>query len=118
MSGCSTPRKSLIALERFRVANGRWPDSLDEVPKTILPETPIDPFTGQPIRIARVSDGWAVYCVGCDLEDNGGNLDPRVAGQVPRLRLGVPPPRRGGRGLPPADGKASSVETALTPSDH
>jgi hypothetical protein len=67
----------MIAMERFRLANGRWPESVAEIPKTILPETPIDPFSKHPVRINRVPDGWVVYCVGSDRKDNGGNLDPK-----------------------------------------
>lgn len=67
----------MVAMERFRLAKGRWPESVAEIPKTILPEAPLDPFSGRPVRINRVPDGWAVYCVGDDGEDNGGNLDPK-----------------------------------------
>jgi hypothetical protein len=53
-----------IACERYRLANGRWPDSLDAIPKAILPEVPTDPFTGQPIQFRKLDDGIVVYCVG------------------------------------------------------
>jgi hypothetical protein len=66
----------MVAMERYRLTNGRWPKSLGEIPKSILPETPIDPYSSKPVRIAQKSDGWAVYCVGTDGQDNGGKLDP------------------------------------------
>jgi len=69
--------RAIVAMERFRLAFGRWPESIDEIPKSILPDTPIDPYSGRPVRAARVPDGWVVYCVGPDLTDDGGKLDPR-----------------------------------------
>jgi hypothetical protein len=66
----------MIAMERFRLARHHWPETLQEIPRSILPELPIDPFCGEPVRIARVSDGWSVYCVGPDGQDDGGKLDP------------------------------------------
>jgi hypothetical protein len=52
---------ALIACERFRLARGRWPESLAELPKDLLPAIPTDPFTGQPMKFARLPDGIAVY---------------------------------------------------------
>jgi hypothetical protein len=63
-----------IACERFRQANGRWPNDLTEIPRSILPEIPLDPFDGKPIRYRQIDDGVVVYCVGSDLVDDGGNL--------------------------------------------
>jgi hypothetical protein len=53
-----------MACERFRIAKGRWPNSLDEIPKTILPEIPIDPYDGLPLRYRKLADGVAIYSVG------------------------------------------------------
>jgi hypothetical protein len=52
---------TLIACERFRLANGRWPQSLAEIPRTLLPAIPTDPYTGEPIKFAKLTDGIAVY---------------------------------------------------------
>ena len=69
-----------IACERFRIANGRWPTSLAEIPKAILPEVPTDPYDGQPLRFRRFEDGIAVYSVGDGKEETvmrrRGNGDP------------------------------------------
>lgn len=51
---------TLIACERFRLARGRWPESLAELPKDLLPAIPIDPFTGEPMKFARLEDGITV----------------------------------------------------------
>jgi hypothetical protein len=58
-----------IACERFRQANGRWPKTLDEIPKEILPEIPTDPSNGQPMGYRVLPDGVAVFCV----QDNDAN---------------------------------------------
>jgi hypothetical protein len=52
---------TLIACERFRLTRGRWPRSLDELPREFLSAVPVDPFTGEPIRLAKTPDGIAVY---------------------------------------------------------
>lgn len=52
---------ALIACERFRLARGRWPESLAEIPKDLLPAIPTDPFTGEPMKFARLPDGITVY---------------------------------------------------------
>lgn len=53
----------MVAMERFRVANGRW---LGYRPTRTNPCTP---------------EGWAVYCVGPGGMDNGSNLDPKFREQ-------------------------------------
>src|SRR5262249_44571184 len=45
-----------IACERFRLAKGDWPESLEAIPKEILPEVPTDPYTGQPLLYAKFPD--------------------------------------------------------------
>ena len=65
----------LLACERFRIANGDWPDS----PEQLLPflpngEMPLDPYTGEPILFARLEDGIVAYGLGSDLIDDGGWL--------------------------------------------
>ena len=65
---------AMLAMERYRLATGHWPDSLDKLVPTLLREVPIDPFDGQPIRIRRLADGIVIYTVGFDGKDDGGNL--------------------------------------------
>jgi hypothetical protein len=86
-----------IACERFRIANGRWPKDLDELPKDLLPEIPIDPFTGTPFSYRRLDDGIAIYSVG-DGDANAArrrieNKDP-LAGLGVGFRLWNPESRR------------------------
>lgn len=53
-----------IACERYRRATGRWPDSLSDIPRDILPEIALDPFNGKPIQYAELDDGVAIFSVG------------------------------------------------------
>ena len=55
---------TLIACERYRQARGHWPEYLGEIPKDILADTPIDPFTGISLVYRRLPDGIAIYSVG------------------------------------------------------
>jgi hypothetical protein len=63
-----------IAAERYRMAHGGWPPSLDAVVPEFLPAVPTDPFDGQILNYKRLADGFVVYSVGPDLTDNSGNL--------------------------------------------
>jgi hypothetical protein len=86
-----------IACERYRRANGRWPNTLAEIPNTILPAVPTDPFDGLPLRFSRVEeDGLVIYSVGPDRTDDGGNLTTKVAnpGEDHGFRLWDPAHRR------------------------
>jgi hypothetical protein len=41
-----------------------------------LPEDEtIDPFTGNPLLMKKLPDGWVIYSVGKDLKDDGGQID-------------------------------------------
>ncbi len=85
-----------LACERFRLANGRFPNSIAEIPKTLLPKVPDDPFTGDPLVFKTLADGIVIYSVGADLVDDGGtNLDltAKVGGDV-GFKLLLPEKRR------------------------
>src|SRR5262245_35097232 len=87
-----------LAAERFRVHRGAWPRSLVEIVESGLPpEVAIDPFNGEPLRLAKVEDGLITYAVGPDLTDDGGRLNrqnPTAAGSDIGFRLWNPAARR------------------------
>jgi hypothetical protein len=68
-----------IACERFRIAHGRWPNDLAEIPKSILPSVPLDPYDDKPLRLKRTETGLVVYSVGPDLVDHDGKFDVKKA---------------------------------------
>jgi hypothetical protein len=59
------------ALRQYRVTHGGYPQSLESI-RDLLPEPPIDPFTGRPYLYRREGAGFVVWSVGEDLLDNGG----------------------------------------------
>jgi len=64
-----------VAAERYRLAKGRWPGTLDLLKEAgYIREAPSDPY-GQPLRWLRLDDGFEVYSIGPDGEDNGGKMD-------------------------------------------
>jgi hypothetical protein len=63
-----------IAAERYRLVEGRWPESLDVLVPRYLAAVPTDPFDGQPLRLKRSEDGLVIYSVGVDRKDDGGNI--------------------------------------------
>lgn len=61
-----------IALARFHLADGRWPERLEEMVPAYLRSIPPDCFTGKPLMY-RVADGRPLlYSVGADRDDDGG----------------------------------------------
>jgi hypothetical protein len=65
---------AVLAAERFRLAQQRWPKNLQELCPKYLAEVPIDPFDGKPLRLAHKKDGIAIYSVGKDGRDDGGEI--------------------------------------------
>ena len=62
-----------VAFTRYRLANGRYPQTLEEAGPAL---GAIDPFDGKPIRIRATDEGLVIYSVGKDLSDDGGIIDP------------------------------------------
>lgn len=78
-----TRAKVRVALERFRLAHGRYPSSLDELAPRILSLLPTDPFAPDgAIRYAAHQTNlngigrFSVYSVGLDGVDDGGFMPP------------------------------------------
>ncbi len=64
-----------LAVERYRLAHGRWPDSLADVVPEFLRKLPGDPYNGQSLHYRRTTDGVLIYSVGPDGNDDGGKID-------------------------------------------
>jgi hypothetical protein len=67
--------RTALALERYRLAQGALPDSLDQLVPQYADAIPADPFDGQPIRYKLLDKGYAVYSVGWNESDDGGGAD-------------------------------------------
>lgn len=70
-----------LAAERYRLAQGHWPKSLDDLVPDYLPAVPADPFDGKPLRLEHLPDGLVIYSTGPDRTDDGGNIDRSHPGQ-------------------------------------
>ncbi|MFZ2640036.1 MAG: hypothetical protein WA117_03535 [Verrucomicrobiia bacterium] len=60
------------ALERCRIANGRFPDSLTALVPGFIAKLPHDIITGEPLKYRRDGDGFVLYSVGWNEKDDGG----------------------------------------------
>jgi len=61
-----------LAVEQYRLAFGRLPESLDKLVPEYVDTIPLDPFDGQPLRYRSLERGFVVYSIGEDLSDDGG----------------------------------------------
>jgi hypothetical protein len=63
-----------IAVERYRMQHGRWPQYLDDLAPAFLKSVPRDPFDGAPLRFRQVEHGVVIYSIGTNEQDDGGVL--------------------------------------------
>ena len=63
------------ALERYRLANGKYPETLDALVPQFVGKLPVDVCTGQPLKYRRTDDGrFVLYSVGWNETDDGGKI--------------------------------------------
>jgi hypothetical protein len=62
-----------IALERYRLAHGEYPESLDALAPQFMEIIPHDIINGEPLHYRRTDDGqFVLYSVGWNETDDGG----------------------------------------------
>jgi len=61
-----------LALRLYRAERGKYPDHLQELVPHYLPQVPIDPYDGKPIRYRKLQKGFKVWSVGGNRKDDGG----------------------------------------------
>ncbi len=66
-----------LAVQRYRLAAGKLPDTLAELIPTYLDAVPKDPFDGKDLRYKKLETGFVVYSIGEDGNDDGGKEKPR-----------------------------------------
>ncbi len=65
--------RTAIALERYRLAHGDYPDSLDALTPQFMEKIPHDVIGGGPLHYRLTSDGqFVLYSVGWNERDDGG----------------------------------------------
>jgi hypothetical protein len=64
-----------VGLERFRLANGNYPETLDDLSPKFLKRVPLDVINGGPLHYRLNSDGrFTLYSVGWNEKDDGGKF--------------------------------------------
>jgi hypothetical protein len=63
-----------LAVERFRRERGAFPASVAALVPNYLPAPLIDPFSGKPLLLKKLSDGYVAYSVGPNRSDDGGAI--------------------------------------------
>ncbi len=75
------------ALERFRMANGKFPETLDALAPEFLEKLPHDIINGQPLRYRLAAGGrFILYSVGWNEKDDGGTYRTSSASNSGGLR--------------------------------
>ena len=65
--------RTAIALERYRLAHGEFPESLDVLAPQFIAKFPHDVIGGGPLKYRRTTDGqFVLYSIGWNEQDDGG----------------------------------------------
>jgi hypothetical protein len=64
--------QTALAVQRYRLAEGHMPESLENLVPAYIEFVPTDPFNGQSLKYRTLETGFVVYSVGEDLTDEGG----------------------------------------------
>lgn len=83
-----------IALERWRLARGGFPETLAELVPEFLPAVPVDTYSKKPLIYRRLEGGtFLLYGVGKNRTDDGGVIDPKLGErkQLDDIWLYAPP---------------------------
>ena len=64
--------QTALAVQRYRLAEGHLPESLENLVPACMEVVPKDPFDGRSLRYFTRENGFVVYSIGDDLTDNGG----------------------------------------------
>jgi hypothetical protein len=77
------------ALQRYRLAHGQYPDSLDALAPSFIEKLPHDIISGQSLTYHRTDDGkYVLYSVGWNEKDDGGAVEVNKSGEGLDLQAG------------------------------
>jgi hypothetical protein len=66
----------VCALERYRLAHGQYPESLEQLVPDLVQKLPRDLVGGQPLKYRRTQDGkFLLYSIGWNEKDDSGDPD-------------------------------------------
>ncbi|MCX6923613.1 MAG: hypothetical protein NT154_10470 [Verrucomicrobia bacterium] len=75
--------RTACALERYRLAHGKYPETLDTLAPQFIPKVPHDPIGGLPLYYRPTDNGqFILYSVGWNEKDDGGILPLTKGGAV------------------------------------
>ena len=81
-AGCDLARVA-CALERFRLAHGNYPETLDALAPQFIEKLPHDIINGQPLHYRRTDDSqFVLYSIGWNETDDGGQIVADKNGRV------------------------------------
>jgi hypothetical protein len=79
----------ICALQRYRLAHGQFPDSLDVLAPAFIQKVPHDIISGQPLKYHGTEDGkYVLYSVGWNEKDDGGTVEVNKSGEGLDLQAG------------------------------
>jgi hypothetical protein len=70
-----------LAIQRYRLASGKLPDTLADLIPAYLDAAPLDPFDGNEMRYEKLGPGFVVYSIDEDLRDDAGAERPPRSGR-------------------------------------
>jgi hypothetical protein len=76
--------KTGLALERYRLAHGRWPEKLGELVPGFLPAIPLDPFDEAPLGYRQEGGEVMVYSRGGQTAGLGQGIDGDLTFRIRR----------------------------------
>ena len=76
-----------VALERYKLAHGAYPESLDALAPQFLQKIPRDVIGGQPLKYRRTNDRFVLYSIGWNEKDDGGVVALDLSGPSDEIRL-------------------------------
>jgi hypothetical protein len=84
--------RSIRVLNALQTHVAPGSDSVPKLTELGLPDSAtIDPYSGEPLHVKKLSEGWLVYSVGADLVDDGGKVDGKTdVGVKPLVRAATP----------------------------
>ncbi len=69
-----------IAVARYQKSNGQYPDDLGALVPKFLKAVPIDPLNETPLVYKTTDDGFLLYSIGTDQEDDEGRTQEELEG--------------------------------------
>lgn len=76
---------SVLAILRYQKEKGTYPADLEAlVEQGYLSQPPMDPWSDKPLAYRKTEDGFILYSVGFNFEDDGGEVSRDYKGRVSR----------------------------------